>query len=68
MILFPAIDLKDGKVVRLYKGDFATVHQVAEDPLETAQAFFAAGARHIHMVDLDGARTAAGRNGAIVVR
>ena len=55
MILFPAIDLKDRKVVRLYKGDFATVHQVAEDPLETARAFWQAGARHVHMVDLDGA-------------
>ena len=45
MILFPAIDLKDRKVVRLYKGDFTTVHQVAEDPLETARAFWQAGAR-----------------------
>ena len=33
MLIFPAIDLKDGAVVRLYKGDFATVHQVADDPL-----------------------------------
>ena len=32
MIIYPAIDLKDGKCVRLLKGDFATVHQVAEDP------------------------------------
>ena len=39
MILYPAIDLKDGKCVRLLKGDFATVHQVAEDPVATAQAF-----------------------------
>ena len=66
MILFPAIDLKDGKAVRLYKGDFATVHQVADDPLATAKAFYDAGARHIHMVDLDGARSAARQNGAIV--
>ena len=66
MILFPAIDLKDGKVVRLYKGDFATAHQVAEDPMATAAAFYAAGARHIHMVDLDGARDGVRRNGAIV--
>ncbi|MCI9118867.1 MAG: hypothetical protein HFF32_04300 [Flavonifractor sp.] len=55
MILLPAIDLKDGKVVRLYKGDFNTVHQVSEDPLTTAAAFAAAGARYVHMVDLDGA-------------
>ena len=66
MILFPAIDLKDGKAVRLYKGDFATAHQVADDPLATARAFYEAGARHIHMVDLDGARSGARRNGGIV--
>ena len=66
MILFPAIDLKDCKVVRLYKGDFATAHQVAEDPLTTARAFYAAGARHIHMVDLDGARSGRRKNAAIV--
>ena len=57
MKLFPAIDMKERKVVRLYKGDFATVHQVADDPLTVARAFYAAGARHIHMVDLDGARS-----------
>ena len=39
MYILPAIDLKDGKMVRLYKGDFNTVHQVAQDPLETARAF-----------------------------
>ena len=66
MILFPAIDLKDCKVVRLYKGNFATAHQVAEDPLTTARAFYAAGARHIHMVDLDGARSGWRKNAAIV--
>lgn len=66
MILFPAIDLKDGKAVRLCKGDFATAHQVADDPLATAKAFYDAGARHIHMVDLDGARSGARQNGAIV--
>ena len=66
MILFPAIDLKSGKAVRLYRGEFATAHQVADDPLATARAFYAAGARHIHMVDLDGARSGTGENGAIV--
>ena len=50
MYILPAIDLKDRKVVRLYKGDFNTVHQVAQDPLETARAFSEAGARWIHMV------------------
>ncbi len=66
MILFPAIDLKDGRAVRLYQGDFSTAHQVADDPLATARAFYDAGARHIHMVDLDGARSGERRNGAIV--
>ena len=53
MLIFPAIDLKDGRVVRLYKGDFDTVHQVAEDPVETARQFYAAGARYLHMADLE---------------
>ncbi len=66
MIILPAIDLKDGQVVRLYKGEFDTVHQVARDPLAAARDFFAAGARHIHMVDLDGARDGVRRNAAIV--
>ena len=66
MLIFPAIDLKDGRVVRLYKGDFDTVHQVAEDPVETARQFYAAGARYLHMVDLDGARDGARENGGIV--
>jgi len=66
MILLPAIDMKDGKVVRLYKGDFDTVHQVAEDPVATAKAFYDAGARWIHMVDLDGAKDGTRKNGSIV--
>lgn len=66
MIIEPAIDLKDGKVVRLLKGDFDTVHKVAEDPIATAQAFAAAGARYIHMVDLDGAKSGIRVNSAIV--
>lgn len=66
MIVLPAIDLQDGKVVRLYKGDFDTVHPVAEDPQRTATAFADAGARYLHMVDLDGARSGERKNGAIV--
>lgn len=66
MIILPAIDLKDGKVVRLYKGEFDTVHQVAEDPLSTAKAFYDAGARYIHMVDLDGAKDGVRKNADIV--
>lgn len=66
MIVLPAIDLQDGKVVRLYKGDFDTAHPVAEDPQRTAAAFADAGARYLHMVDLDGARSGERKNGAIV--
>ena len=66
MIIEPAIDLKDGKVVRLKKGDFDTVHQVAEDPVTVAKIFAAAGAKVIHMVDLDGAKSGARSNAAIV--
>lgn len=66
MIILPAIDLKDGKVVRLYQGDFSTAHQVADDPLSTARAFYDAGARYIHMVDLDGAKDGVRQNSAIV--
>jgi len=66
MIILPAIDLKDGKVVRLFKGEFDTVHQVAEDPVATAKAFYDAGARYIHMVDLDGAKDGIRKNADIV--
>ena len=66
MILLPAIDLKDGKAVRLVQGEFDSAHQVAQDPLAVARDFQAAGARYIHMVDLDGARDGVRKNGAIV--
>ena len=55
MRILPAIDLHDQMCVRLVKGDYATAHKVAEDAVETAQSFLAAGAELIHMVDLDGA-------------
>ncbi len=54
MLIFPAIDIKGGQCVRLMKGDFSTAEQVALDYLETAQSFYAAGCKWIHMVDLDG--------------
>lgn len=56
MILLPAIDMKDGRCVRLEKGEFSTVSQVADDVVGTSRSFAAAGAKWIHMVDLDGAR------------
>ena len=58
MIILPAIDIKDGKCVRLWKGDFQTAEQVAESYMDTALGFAKAGADWIHMVDLDGAKTA----------
>lgn len=54
MIIFPAIDIMNKKPVRLYKGEFSTAKQVAENALETAKAFENAGAGWIHTVDLDG--------------
>lgn len=56
MIILPAIDIKDGNCVRLFKGNFSTVEKVASDYLETAKSFEDAGAEWIHMVDLDGAK------------
>ena len=56
MLIFPAIDIKDGNCVRLFKGDFSTVEKVASDYPETAKSFENAGAEWIHMVDLDGAK------------
>jgi len=66
MIIFPAIDLKDGKPVRLQKGDFSTAEQVADDALSTALDFERQGATHLHMVDLDGALAGKPVNDAIV--
>lgn len=67
MIIFPAIDIKDGNCVRLYKGDFDTVHKVADSPLETAKVFEQAGAEWVHMVDLDGAKDGLPKNSEIFI-
>jgi phosphoribosylformimino-5-aminoimidazole carboxamide ribotide isomerase len=56
MLVIPAIDLMDGKVVRLRKGDFDTRTVYSDRPAEMAALFLAAGARRLHVVDLDGAR------------
>lgn len=58
MILFPAIDLIDGKAVRLTKGDYAQMTVYSNDPVAVAKSFEAAGATHLHVVDLQGARDA----------
>ena len=66
MYIFPAIDLYDGKAVRLYKGDYAQMTVYSENPIEIARDFEAAGARFIHMVDLEGARDGSTPNLSIV--
>lgn len=55
MIIFPAMDLKNGNCVRLYQGEFSTSQVVGENPIDIALDFKNQGAEYIHMVDLDGA-------------
>ncbi len=57
MRIFPAIDLYDGKAVRLYKGNYAEMTVYSEDPVSVAKEFEKLGAKHIHVVDLEGAKT-----------
>jgi phosphoribosylformimino-5-aminoimidazole carboxamide ribotide isomerase len=57
MIVFPAIDIKDGKAVRLRRGDFDDVTVFADDPVALARHWQAEGAEALHVVDLDAART-----------
>ena len=56
MYIYPAIDLFDGKAVRLFKGDYAQMTVYSDDPVSVAKDFAAAGASHIHLVDLEGAK------------
>ena len=56
MNIYPAIDLFGGKAVRLFKGEYAQMTVYSENPVEVAKAFAAAGAKHIHLVDLEGAK------------
>ncbi|MBU6334613.1 MAG: 1-(5-phosphoribosyl)-5-[(5-phosphoribosylamino)methylideneamino]imidazole-4-carboxamide isomerase [Chloroflexi bacterium] len=56
MELIPAIDIKDGRCVRLYQGDFSRVTVFGDDPVAVARGWYAAGATRLHVVDLDGAR------------
>jgi len=67
MIILPAIDIKDGNCVRLFKGDYRTVQKVAENYMDTARSFEEAGAKWIHMVDLDGAKDASQQNKEIFI-
>ena len=62
MDLYPAIDLRGGRCVRLWQGDYSRETVYGTDPVAVAQAFAAAGARWVHVVDLDAARTGAAEN------
>jgi phosphoribosylformimino-5-aminoimidazole carboxamide ribotide isomerase len=62
MQIIPAIDIIDGKCVRLTEGDYAQKTIYNEDPLEVAKAFEAAGIQRLHLVDLDGAKAGAVKN------
>ena len=57
MLIFPAIDLYEGKAVRLYQGDYARMTVYSEDPPALAAEFMAAGAECLHVVDLEGAKS-----------
>jgi phosphoribosylformimino-5-aminoimidazole carboxamide ribotide isomerase len=62
MLIFPAIDLRDGKVVRLQQGDYDRMTVYSDDPVETAKGFVYAGASCLHVVDLDGAKDGSPKN------
>jgi phosphoribosylformimino-5-aminoimidazole carboxamide ribotide isomerase len=66
--LLPAIDLLGGRVVRLERGDFARETAFSEDPVATALAFADAGARWLHVVDLDAARDGSSEHGGVIGR
>lgn len=66
MILFPAIDLKDGQCVRLLRGDMAEATVFSDDPAGQAAAFIAAGATWLHIVDLNGAFAGKPVNGVAI--
>jgi phosphoribosylformimino-5-aminoimidazole carboxamide ribotide isomerase len=68
MDLYPAIDLRGGRCVRLYQGDYGRETVYGDDPVAQARAFADAGAAWIHVVDLDGARTGEGLNREAITR
>ena len=66
MKLFPAIDLQGGRVVRLLHGDYDQMEIYGTDPAAVAEEFLKAGAKHLHLVDLDGAKEGAPKNLAAI--
>ena len=68
MLILPAIDIIDGKPVRLYKGDYSKKETVGEDIIDIAIRFQKEGAEYLHLVDLDGAKTGKKCNSEIIVK
>ena len=68
MYLYPAIDLVQGKAVRLFKGDYDRMTVYSDDPVSVARDFQAAGSRHIHLVDLEGAKSGIPENLSTIKR
>ena len=68
MIIFPAIDLKDGKCVRLYKGDFNKITIFNDSPYSQALIFKKRGFKYLHLVDLDGALKGKSKNKDILIK
>ena len=66
MIIFPAIDIKDGKCVRLLKGDFNKITSYDNLPVEQASIFYKNGFKDTHIVDLDGALLGKSKNSPII--
>lgn len=66
MVIYPAIDLYGGKAVRLYKGDYAQMTVYRDSPAQAAEEFAAACATHIHLVDLEGAKTGKPENAGVI--
>ena len=68
MTVYPAIDLYEGKVVRLARGDYSKMTVYSDDPVNTALAFRGAGAAALHIVDLEGARDGQPANSGVIYR
>lgn len=66
MIIYPAVDVKDGRCVRLIQGEFNKVTVYSENPVEMALKWEQLGAQYLHVVDLDGARTGVAQNIAVI--
>ena len=62
MYIYPAIDLYEGKAVRLFKGDYSKMTIYSNDPVSVAWDFASQGASHIHIVDLEGAKNGTAAN------